>query len=284
MPDTKENNNNNVNKRNIGATSPENVDSDKKLRKVMSETDDPKAFSWDMMIRKMDELLDRKLEKVATKADISSISKELSCLRVENAELKKEVNDLKESNQMLHSTVANQQKRLEMLDRKSKRSSVVISGLNGGSYSAIKTDIEDIFSNILQIEMQSFFCTRLNKEGTKCCVEMNSASDVQLVLKNSKKLKGTGKFIRKDLTAAEDKCGFFARNLKRSCMKKPNTNCRVAGASVIINGRQFLCMENGAISAKDEESASYLRSVLEEVNSSLYVFCPQGMEIADRPQ
>lgn len=127
MPDSpKRNNNNNVNKRNIGAISPEYLDSYQKLRKMNAGAVDPKAFSWDIMIRKLDELLDRKLEKLATKEDISSISQELSYLRTESAELKKEVDALKESNGVLHNTIETQQKRLELLEKKSKRSSVVV--------------------------------------------------------------------------------------------------------------------------------------------------------------
>lgn len=273
MPiEQRKNNNNNVNnKRNFGDTSPEDLDSDQKLRKVGAGSVDPNAFNWDVLIRKMDELLDRKLLKVASKEDVSSISKELNCLRSENAELKVELATLKESSETLHNTVISQQKRLEMLERKTKRSSVIASGLTGGSYNNIKSEINDIFTNVMGIEVKSFFCTKLNKEGTRCCIDMNSVCDGQLVLQNSSKLKGTGKFFRRDLTASEDKCRYHIRNLRRACMKKSGINCKITGASITINGKLYYSSEDGTISAKDEESASYLGNILSEVNATFKV-------------
>lgn len=281
MEETKENNNNNNNKRSSGAMSPDE-DLNLKLRKTTEITAvDTKTFNWDVLIRKMDTLLDRKLEKISTKEDITKIADDLTALAIKNAELEEEIKSLRESTEMLHNTVAEQQKRIEMLDKKSKRNSIVISGLSGGSYSAIKSEVDDIFANVLEVEVKPYFCTKLNKEGTKCSIEMSSPNDSQLVLQNCSKLKRTGKFIRKDLTAKEDKCRYHIRNLRRACIKKPNVNCRISGASIAIDGRQFYALEDGTISAKDEESASYLSNILTDVNASFKV-CSPHMESTSR--
>lgn len=273
---TSENNNNNINKRTICEISPEKIEYNQKLRRVELTSIDSMAFNWDVMVQKMDALLDRKLEKLATKEDITGINTAITSLQNENTVLKQNVSSLQ-------NTVLDQQKRMELLEKKSKRNCVVMSGLVGGSYDQIKAEVDDIFKNVLKIEVLSFFCTKLNKEGTRCCIELSSPNESQLVLRNSKNLGGTGKFVRKDLTASEDKKGYHIRNLRRACMTKQNLECRITGACLNINGKRFFSEEDGTITANDEESAGFLRSILEEVGATFNVCCPKVMQ-SSQPQ
>lgn len=263
---------NNNKKRSLDSISPEQVDAERKLRRFKaSPVIKSPDTSMDEIISKLDQLLDRKLKNIATKEDLSVISKEVNALRTENQGLKKEMDALKSNSFELHQTVRNQQKKLEILEKKAKRNNVVVSGLAGGTYNEITAEIDDILANVLNVEVKRLHVSKLNKEGTRCCVELETTKESQLILKNSGKLKGTNKYIRRDWTQTEDKCRYHVRSLRRACMRKEGTNCRLAGGSIIIDGKQFTASEDGSFMAKDEESAGYLQNILREVNEEINV-------------
>lgn len=251
------------NKRNLEATSPDSPKNCLKTRKM--------DFNFDALVEMMDELLDRKLAKLAKTEDLTSISKIISELKVENAELKEEVALLKIDAQKLQNVVNHQQRQLDLLDKQTKRNNVVVSGLVGGSFNNIKEEVDDLLSNVLEVEVKSFHVTKLNKEGTRCCVQLDSALESQLILKNSMKLKGTKKYIRRDWTQKEEKCRYHVRNLRRACVKKQGVHCRMSGSSITIDGKRFVASDDGTISANEEEAASYLRRLLEEVEADFDV-------------
>lgn len=289
MPSDKSNNNK-QSKRKLSARSPSEKTSEEqekelytqKIRKMDDGTSGVEtSFNWDTLIKKMDALLDRKLKNLPTKSDLKSLTDDINSLKTANTTLKGEVAALQLSTQTLNETITSQQQKIEILEKKTKRNSVVVSGLNGGSYESINAEVKDIFANVLNVDVKSFYCSKLNKDGTRCCIELNSYCESQLVLKNCNKLKNTGKFIRKDLTAKEDKCRFHIRNLKRACSKKENIDCRIAGASITISGKRFYSTEDGTIHAKDEESAQYLSAILEEVNGSFNVVWNNKLDEAD---
>lgn len=104
------------------------------------------VFSWD----KLCNLFDDKLKDVARKSDLVPI--------------KADIEEFKEENQKLKNHIKKLSSRLEFIDRKSRSSNVVLSGLGSTNINAAKADFLKLSSEVLELN-NNIISTRMIAGG-----------------------------------------------------------------------------------------------------------------------
>ncbi|XP_073972892.1 uncharacterized protein isoform X2 [Rhodnius prolixus] len=170
-------------KRRRSNSSPEEIDS-KKMPRSLDVVDDK-------LLNRISEMLDSKL--ATFKNDFKVIEEKLEIIISDNKNLKAEIVHLKEENKEI-------KRNLEFLLRKSK-SKNLIGGLEEISVTENKiTAVQDFLNRALGVN--DLMIDRILPIGRNksILVEFLKISDVQLVLRNAKKLRGTGIWINRDLS------------------------------------------------------------------------------------
>lgn len=142
------------------------------------------AFSWEMFETKMEKML----ENVARKEDIQILKQELTSLKNENIELRRELNDIKN--------------KLQIIDQKQRRNNIVVSGLKSKNNLDAKKNLLELCSKVLN-NTPLIVRTVEIKSNSDYLFELETAGQVNNILYSSGKLRGSGVFIQRDYTAAE---------------------------------------------------------------------------------
>uniref|UniRef100_T1H9V3 Reverse transcriptase domain-containing protein n=1 Tax=Rhodnius prolixus TaxID=13249 RepID=T1H9V3_RHOPR len=141
---------------------------------------------------KMSNLLDSKMATLVEQ-HIVRIEGKIDTLISENNNLNKEILSLKEENKVIKNN-------LQVLLRKSKAKTLIIGGLGGVKEGNYLNSVQEFFSKVLGVSDIMIDRVFLIREGKLVVVELLKVSDVQQILRNVNKLKGTGIWINKDLS------------------------------------------------------------------------------------
>jgi len=175
-------------------------------------------FSWSTFDAKLNKALDEKLQAVAKKEDITAITTELQSLRDENAELKAEIQTLKN--------------KLEQVDKVSRRPNLVVRGLKSQTTKEAATEFAAICNDKLNI-VASIATTTKVRAGDAYVFTFDTARDSDCVLAARRKLGNTNIFINRDLTDAEREKGYKLRLIARQLANhNPNLNIRTTDFSL----------------------------------------------------
>ncbi|XP_065368766.1 uncharacterized protein LOC135961198 [Calliphora vicina] len=160
------------------------------------------VFSWD----KLRGLLDEKLKDVTKKSDLVEIKSTIEELREENKKLKNDVKKLTS--------------RLEFIDRKSRSSNVVVSGLNAVNVNAARAEFMNLCTTVLNVNT-NVMSTRIISSGRSFLFCLETSMQVYNVIAAKHKLKGQTIYIKKDYTEEEQNVRF---NLRQISKKINNSN------------------------------------------------------------
>lgn len=220
----------------------------------MSDSKQQDVFSWD----KLCGLLDEKLKDVTRKEDLAVIRSEIDDLKSENIKLKEDIKKLTS--------------RIEVIDRKSRATNVMVNGLDCTAVPSAKTKFMDICKNILQVEV-NVISTRIISSGKSCLFTLETSSQANNVLTAKGKLKGQQIYIHKDYTE-DDQCSRYnLRQISKVISKsKKDVKVRLGEFAIFINDKKFTWF-NGKIKAYSDNDTEYLRKLFDECGCSYDVFC-----------
>lgn len=234
-------------KRPLQSTSPEITDSTPKKRipYINMSSNAKDVFSWD----KLGEMLDEKLKDVAKKEDLIEMRNEIRELQQENIQLKEEMKKLTS--------------RLEIIDRRSRSSNVVVSGLTCTSSLLAKKEFTKICTEIMNVDVD-VVTTRMVGSGRLFIFTLGSCIQTQKVLSAKRNLNGKNIFIQRDYTESEQSIRYNMRKLKNEVLnKRINVNVRLAEFSIYINEKRFNWSQ-GKIIAASECDAAFLKEIIGE--------------------
>lgn len=210
------------------------------------------AFSWN----KLCNLLDDKLKDVAKKEDVLSIKKEIDDLREENVVLRNEVKKLSS--------------RIEQIDRRSRLTNIVVSGLASANAAAAKLDFIDLCTNKLIVNANVVTVRVLPSKGT-FLFTLETYLQANNVLAAKDKLKGDMIFIQKDYTKEEQDTRYNLRQLNKKISNlNLNIKVRLGEFCTFINNKKYTWML-GKFVAYSNEDADYLKNLLIQANYSMDV-------------
>lgn len=210
------------------------------------------AFSWN----KLCNLLDDKLKDVAKKEDVLSIKKEIDELREENVVLRNEV-------KMLSS-------RIEQIDRRSRLTNIVVSGMASANATAAKLDFINLCTNNLNVNANVVTVRALPSKGT-FVFTLETYLQANNILAAKDKLKGGTIYIQKDYTKEEQNTRYNLRQLNKKISNlNLNIKVRLGEFCTFINNKKYSWMP-GKFVAYSNEDADYLKNLLVQANYSMDV-------------
>lgn len=219
------------------------------LTALVSDMSD--SFSWAMFDAKLNTALDIKLQDVAKKSDLQSICVEIQQLREENAHLKEDLKLMKS--------------RLEHVEQYSKRSNIVVTGLNANLVKPAIVEFEQLNSTILKTSINVTDVRRL-PTGNGFVFSLNSALEADAVIAARAKLKGSSIFIQKDSTAEERHKMYNLRQLGKNIRKIDGSlKIRHGHSRIYINDKMFTWANGNAITSKAAD-ADFLRRLVAKAN------------------
>lgn len=252
------------NKRPLHLTSPEYTDKNKckKLlpNRNMAEQNNSSqdVFSWG----KLCSLLDDKLKDVTRKADL--------------VDLKADIDELKKENLQLKSDVKKLTTRLELIDRRSRSSNVVVSGLKSEKINAVKVEFSKLCAEVLNVNI-NIMSARMISLG-KACFTLESSMQVLNVTSAKNKLKGKTIFIQKDYTEGEQNVRYNLRQLSKGISKSKQTvKVRLGEFCIFINNIKYT-WSMGKIMANTSADAVFLNNLLTECNYPADVCINEGRQ------
>lgn len=231
-------------KRRVFEISPEARNDQKKAKNIGDVNMDELLEKFENMLSRK---LDEKLENVASKEDIIHFQEDLNALREENEVLNEEIKKLKA--------------KVEYLEQGQRRSNVLVEGLKGGRPDDIRNEFQKICKEMLRVDVKIGFVKKINKNGSKCVVELPSPVDVGIVLRNSKNLKNTNIFIKRDYTKDERNQCYNLRKIK-NIVKTREENSRVNGTALYVRDKKYYWSKDGDIIAANEEDCAFLENLL----------------------
>lgn len=250
-------------KRTLLSTSPDNINcTPKKIftGPNMSTGGNQDLFSWS----KLGDLLDDKLRDVAKKEDVAAIKQEVDVLKTENSKLKDEIQKLTN--------------RLEVIDRRSRSSNVVVSGLVCNNTSTAKKMFISMSKNELNVDI-NIMGTKMLSSGKSFVFTLETQGEAQRVIEARRQLKGKNIYIQKDYTALEQTTRYNLRKVARVVSKiKPNIKVRLGEFCIFVNDIKYTWMDE-KILAPTQKDADFLVNILELSNNSYDVFCKQTSNI-----
>lgn len=209
----------------------------------------PDQFSWDVFEQKMEKML----ENVAKKEDIMLIRAEIDGLKKENEGLRTEIN-------YLH-------KRMERIDKDSRKCNIVISGLKQNNDVEAKNTFSEMCINILKVEIDVIRFIKI--KSNTFLVELGSGKQAHDVLRSSNKLKGSGVFVQKDFTPNERTNRFHLRQLCK-VIKQNNANitCICRDTTLYVNNSSVQYQNNAYVMESDA-----IKSQLQEIVNNAKFAC-----------
>lgn len=210
--------------------------------------------NWEHLLEKIEEILDEKLENIATKQDLNGIQQELDKLKVENVEIREELKKLKQNEQKLL-------KRVQEADKTSRRSNIVITGLVGDDNNTIQQSFADLCENVLEVNVQTRNIQRINSSSH--CIELASPNEAWTTLSKGAKLKGTSVYIRKDYTVEESTQRYKLRQVKNALPHTSTGKSQIKGTSLIIDNKKYIwSIEGCQLVAEKQADVDYLKTLL----------------------
>lgn len=211
----------------------------------------PDAFSWAVFDAKLNNALDFKLHDVAKKADLSHICAEIQLLRDENVQLKGDLEVMKS--------------RLEHIEQFSKRSSIVVTGLEGKHVKPAIEEFLKLSSTVLQTSVNVTEARKLSS-GNAFVFTLNSALEADAVIASRTKLKGSKIYIQKDTTAIERNKMYNLRQLSK-CLQKFDGSLKIRNghSRIYINDKMY-SWSNGNVVASKAADVDFLQSLLAKAN------------------
>lgn len=199
------------------------------------------TFTWAVFDAKLNQALDIKLQNVARKEDISAISLELQSLREENAELKNEVSCLK--------------RKLEQVDKASRRANVVVRGLKSQTPREASVEFAEICQKTLKATASIATTTRV-RTGNGFVFALDTARDTDSILAARTKLKNTGIFINRDLTDSEREKSYKLRQIAKQLLNYDNRlKIRTTDFSIFVNNIHVTYQDNKIYTNNNNDAA-----------------------------
>ena len=220
------------------------------------------VFSWEMMKNlldsKLEEKLDAKLVDVARKEDITALRNELEVVKVENNILRKEITKLTS--------------RLEHIDRKTRTSNVVVTGLNCSNSQDAKADFSKLCSEVLDINTNISNSIMIGKRSF--IFNLDSSSNVQKVLAAKRKLKGRPIYIQKDYTAQEQNARYNLRQICKGIRDKNKLiKIRQGDLSIFVDDMKVTWGLNNKVFVQSSADAERLEKIFNECKISFSIVC-----------
>lgn len=211
------------------------------------------------ILMELEKLLDKKLSALATKEDLNDILNELVHLRSENRELKKEIKNLNAQNKLVWS-------RLNDLENRNRRNNLIFKGLkyreNDNAIDIVKNFCVNNLGARSEIGINRAHPLGKNKIDAPLIAHFPNDCDINFVLKNTKKLKGTNIFVHRDFCIDTRKKRAKHFIIKKE-IKKFAADKRVAVVQdkLIIEGEVFT-WEDEKLVTGDEEGFEQLSRIL----------------------
>jgi len=210
------------------------------------------AFSWKTLC----DLLDAKLHNVAKKDDLAALQTEIQQLRNENLVLK--------------SAVLTLERKLESVDKSSRRTNVIVNGLKSQSSSDASTEFEGICRAKLKTTTK-IATVRKMRNGRGFIFGFDSVRDTEAIIAARKALKGTKIFINRDLTENERQTRVKLANIAKTLEETDNQlKVRYTDFSVFVNDIH-LSMHNNKMQVNDTKDAEFLKNIFEKANLAIEI-------------
>lgn len=242
------------NKRTLLSTSPDQNKSNKKYLfcNKMTDNNQQDVFSWS----KLCNVLDEKLKDVAKKEDLVAIKAEMQELKQENMKLKDDIKKLTT--------------RMEFIDRRSRTSNIIVSGLLCTNSQVAKNKFRDICIKELNVEVR-IISARILALGKSFVFSLESSAQAVNILAAKGKLRGQEIYIQKDYTDDEQSTRYKLRQLSKTISKtKKDVKVRLGEFCIFINDKKFTWY-NGKVMASSVNDSEYLRKLLGECGCTLDV-------------
>lgn len=210
----------------------------------------------------MSQLLDQKLEHLATKEDVQ---KELQMVREENKCLKATIQQISEQGREL-------QVRVERLENLNRRNNLIFTGIPNRTSNVIH-NVTKFCEEMLEVSNTNII--RANFLGPPSrniiLVELPSSTEVSSILLKGKCLKGTKMTINRDYSMemrAKRSILFRAKKVLHNIKKQ--ANIQVRGATLYVEGMRFR-QKNNSILPDEEPDLQKLDILFGENISNLFL-------------
>lgn len=233
------------------------------LKKVKSTSDmaeihkEVGRMSGKDLLEQISSLIDGKL--LASKDDIESIKTELFEIKKENLSLKGEVESLREE-------IKKRDIKLEALENFTRRNNLLFKGVKGDR-GAEKETIIKFCREVLGTEVSDSVQEAYRVETSFPMIKVVCAGQKQVldILRNSRRLKGTGFFIDRDYCwETRVKRGKLFRCRKEFLQKNPGLKIRIVADTLIMEGRRFKWDEKEGLKGASEEDQEWMEKLSAE--------------------
>lgn len=232
-------------KRSLKETSPESESSLRNKRHLGGKSSNMNSdtFTWALFEEKMKNML----ETVVKKEDIQQLQKCIDDVKSENVRLRKDLSTLKS--------------KIETLEKNSRRSNIVVSGIMTDNYKEAKQEFIDICNNIMQTKVGITRMIKMRTPGDYV-VELESPVQATNMMINSGKLKGSNIYIQKDYTPDERTQRYQLRRLKRDLQKyNKHLICTFKDTNLLIGNHSYTWNADFVV-AKNSEGKQFLENLL----------------------
>lgn len=212
------------------------------------------------LLQAIGEMMDRKLDNIATREDVKNLHQELTAVRDECDALRAEVRRLSDSNLCL-------QMKMEAAEKREKKNNLVIRGLPENDQDPseiVKKLCKERFAIDNVMIKNSFRLGRENADKKRpILVEFVMQDDIRNILTCKGNLKDTGVVVHRDSTLQERKNRSFLWEIKKEIMAiNKNASLVLRNGELIVNKKIFSCTNGYKLITKDGEAAEVLGKVL----------------------
>lgn len=226
-------------------------------------------------------LLDKKNANLATKEDIAGIHNEIQKLREKNVELATKLDEVQHECKLL-------KKEVDFLSKKSSEKNIILRVPKRPNID-LREEVNNVFSALAPGETVSISSIRQLPSDYGTCnilVETNSTDCVNVMLRGSSKLKGTGIYVHRDYPPEKRKVRqvlLKVRKAVKTC--KGDVEVKIKGESLIVAGKTLnWCRENGLI-YNTTDGCHFLRELFSDfslTNAQLVNFVTPRIQYTDR--
>lgn len=194
------------------------------------------CLSTEQLMNIISKTFDQKMINLPSKDDFKHLECKIEALVNENISVKNEIKMLRIENDNLR-------KQMNIIDNKLRKNNVIVRGLVVEDGANLKKSVEDIWQNVLKVD-----CCKINnvipigkiKENKQFLVQMDSGNSAINVLKKAKLLKGSGIFINQDLSAYSRNKRSKLHKLRKEIMRlNPTLKARLRDDYLLIGNVRF---------------------------------------------
>ena len=228
-------------------------------KKMENENTAGDVFSW----AQLKNVLDETLEDVARKSDLAGMKKELEEVKEENLLLKKEIKQLNS--------------RIELIDRKTRTTNVVVNGLNSTNALSAKDEFQQLCTDVLKVNLQVGNTSMLSKKSFMFNVD--SSVSVQKILAAKNKLRGRNEFIQKDYTQQEQHVRYNLRQIAKAIRTKNRSiNIKHGEFNIYVDNKKYGWFNNNIIAYSDKDS-DFLKNLLIDSNCNYKIIVKDSQTV-----